>query len=94
MPLAALRQVFVGRGDIQIGARQRRLEVVDERGEEIPLVVGGLRDAEAQLFDGRAQAGTGAEPGRQHVARLRPCEHPGHRAQRIEAFLARTLGRP
>jgi len=60
-------QVLVGGGDLEIGARQRRFQVVDQRGEEIPAGVGRARHLDAQLVDGGAQARARPEPGGQHV---------------------------
>ena len=42
----------------------------------------------------RAEAAADAEPARQHVAALRPGEHPGHGAQRLDAAAGGARHRP
>ena len=89
----ASRELFVGGRDVEIGARQRRLEIVDERGEEVPFRVRRARDAEAQLFDG-GRAGPTPAPN-QAGSMWRDCVHAnthGTARKRVEAFLAGPHG--
>ena len=80
--------------DAQIGLRQYHLHVLDHRGEERP-VARHRRQRVAAMFRERAfQRGADAVPRGQPGTVLRPREHPGYGAQRIDAAAAGAPARP
>ena len=86
------RQRMVGHRDVEIRAREHRLDIIDQRAEERPLQEGALHCREAQRLDRSAEAAAGAEPAGQQQPRLRPGEHPGDRPQRVHPVAVGTQG--
>jgi hypothetical protein len=87
-------QHVVRGGNVQVRARQHRLGIVDQVAQEIPALHRRAHAIEPVPVDGGFQSGTGAVPAGQHVARLRPGEHPRHRPQGFQRISCRTMHRP
>ena len=89
--ILAVVQCQIHLGDAFVGFGDRHLDVVDERGEQRPLLVRLTQRIQiAELLAGRAQT----VPGGQVDAGLRPCEHPRDRTQIVQRLGAQTtLGR-
>ena len=85
----AERQIHLG--DTLVGLRNRHFDVVDERGEQRPLLIRLTQRIQvAELLARRAQT----IPCGQIDARLRPSEHPRDGAQIVKGLRAQTtLGR-
>ena len=88
-------EAFVSRGDAEIRAGQRQLDVIDQVGEEEPALVHLAEHRRAEPLGGKRQRTARAIPPREHVAALRPCVHPWDRAQSVDAraFHARSRSR-
>ena len=67
-------------GDVDVGADERDLGVVDERAEQLPGAVQRLHAHQALLGDHGVERGAEALPVGQAVAALRPREDPRNRA--------------
>ena len=82
-------QALVACRNAEVGASQCQLDVVDQVGEEKPVVAHLAQQRSPSRSRASASALPAPIPAGQHVATLRPRVHPGNRAQRLDAPAAR-----